>query len=426
MLCSCSILQRSGGSNEKDIVTNPEVDKSPETEVDTIRLTQIPESEAPPITDRTSSPTTPTTYKDSYRVVLAAPFAAHDFQFSSDRMSSRSNRILQFYLGFKYAFERMPNDVGIQLSVVDTRDGISGSRIENLPDYANADLLVGPYFSDGLKEVAAFSMEHQKVLISPWNSTEVVTENPYFVQMRPSLERHCEALTQYALTQNPPEEILVLTTGTSRDEEIRNYIQEVYREEQGDPAAEPLTEFVMEDINGDSLMEHLEDVWLRDSIRSIILPLWSDEPLLISLLGKINYAKAGRDVKVFGLPQWRDMNRMDFDILENLNAHISTSGPVNFDTQNGKEFKEYFFNNYGLLPEDDAYYGMDLARWIHRMLSEHGDRITDGLMAEIAKDLHYRFEFVQRFAEDGESTDYFVNDYINILRFRNYQFETVP
>ncbi len=423
LVSSCSVLQRSPRSQKGVVVDEPEIKPDTKSKVDTIQLTQVSESESPPITDRKAAPNPTAVFKDSYRVVLAAPFDAQEFQFSSDRMSSRSNRILQFYLGFKYAFERLPSDVGIQLSVIDTRNGMSGSRIKNLPEYADADLLVGPYSSDELKQVADFSLANRKVLISPWNSTKVVSNNPYFVQMRPSLERHCEALTRFALTQNLPEEILVLTTGSSRDAEIRKHIQDVYREVQGDPNADPLLEFVVDDITQDSLTEHLEQVWMTDSIRSIVLPVWSDEPLLVSLLGKINYAKAGRDIKVLGLPQWRDMNRMDFDILENLNAHISSTRPVNLGKQGGDTFKEYFFDTYGLLPDDDAYYGMDLARWIHHMLKDHGDLITDGLMSSQPPDLNYSFEFVQRFGDDGETTDYFVNDFIQILKFRNYQFE---
>ncbi|MBX2816310.1 MAG: ABC transporter substrate-binding protein [Saprospiraceae bacterium] len=422
LISSCSLLKPT-------TTTEVPVEEKPTEEVtrsvvDTIDLSLVSEDDFVPIRER-SVPVTTTT-KQRYQVLLTAPFGAEQASLAIDRLSSRRQRLLQFYLGFKHALEHEPMDVGINLSVFDS-DGmnLTPEQLRQDPAFMDADLFIGPYLSPNVKAVSDFAKEEGKVVISPWNSTPVVTDNPMYIQMRPSLERHCEALTVFAKGRNPSEELLIITTDSDRDRDIREGIQAVHARLEGDPNAQKLNEFIISDINAEGIMDQFLSIWMTDSVRAIILPLWSNEPFLISVLGKINFAKGNREISVYGLPQWATMERMDYDILENLQVYISATRPIRYQDDQSKDFARSFFERYGVLPDPEAYYGLDMGVWTGHMLEQNGTLITEGLQDANGAGTKQQFSFLEKLQEGGESVGYHINDYIGIMHFEDYQFVPV-
>jgi hypothetical protein len=284
-----------------------------------------------------------------------------------------------------------------------------------------ADVVIGPYLSKNLKVVSDYCRDNGKVLISPWNSTEVVTDNPDFYQMRPSLTHHCEALLKYAKSKNLNEEILIISDAT-RNTGIVDEIQNFHKKLEGNPNVKDLNHYAVRDINSSNIIEEMTNLWTKDSIRSIVVPIWSPESFVISLLSKINFAKANREITVYGLPQWMDMQRMDFALYENLNVHVSSVHPIINNTPKRAAFRNHYFSTYGTLPDQDTYYGLDFAEWFQSTLGEHGLDFSTPPSSSATDQL---FDFMTVMSSDGEFEGYRTNTHIDILRFDNYKFESV-
>ena len=388
--------------------------------VDTIKWTYTPEEDVAPIESRAKE--IKSEIKSSYNVVLVAPFAARNFQGASDRFNSRMIRMVEFYAGLKFAWQNYNDGLQINLSVVDSqKDPEFKENFRNNESILNADIIIGPYFSDELEKMADFAKESGKVILSPWNTGIVTDNNPYYIQLRPSLKTHAEALTKYVRSHHQREEVLLICKDDDRDSVTLTYFQHANEKYARGDTFTPFEELKIDDISDPDLSEKLLLMIEEEGLRTFIIPNWSDQPFVIAALAKINFAKADKDVTVFGLPQWMTMSKMDYNYYENLNVHVSSATPLKFDSEAAKSLKQSFFTKYGVLPGEEAYYGLDVMRLVSNLLKESGTLVTKGLgKANVGSS--YEFDFISVFGEDGESISHHENRHVQIVKFENFRF----
>ena len=129
--------------------------------MDTIEWTVVPETEVEPIRDR--SAIAGTERKSAYNIALIAPFSAKNFQFTSDRLNARMSRMIEFYGGLKFGWQNYCDGVSINLSVIDSqKDPGFIDNFAELEVVRNADIIIGPYFTDILSEVLPMPGKNKK------------------------------------------------------------------------------------------------------------------------------------------------------------------------------------------------------------------------------------------------------------------------
>ncbi|NND09515.1 MAG: hypothetical protein HKN87_24355 [Saprospiraceae bacterium] len=391
--------------------------------VDTIRWTRVSEEMVPPITSR--GPVSTSVFKDTYKVVLLAPFDARDFQTTAARLNTRMRKMLEFYVGTCFALDFLVHDIAIEFSVVDTEERAFFEKdFTKIPTIVQADILIGPYYTENLEAVANFAGEQGKILLSPWNTTPFVKHNPYYVQMRPSLELHAGRITEHARSRFATDKIMILTKNLPRDTSVLPYFQRA-NAVVSQHTNEGIPELLVDDIGDPLLSEHLTNIMLVDSLQSFIVPVWSDEPFVIAALAKLNFAKADQYLTVFGLPQWMDMKKMDYDYYENLDVHVSSTKPASYDQDDDRQLRSYFFERLGSLPGNDAFYGKDLMVWLTTLLKNYGTKISDGFGDEVEFKSTQDFDIGAVYGDDAESIDFYQNRHLQMLRFKNYEFRPV-
>ena len=423
MISGCAIFNPATSRKDAKPETKEEmvVDDSGAQPVDTIDWTVRPETEVPPITDRKMK--LESVFKDAYNVVLVAPFGTKNFQGSSS-LNSRSSRMLEFYAGLKYAWRNHNEGVEINLSVIDSdKDPNFVENFDSYPEFESADIIIGPYFTQALSAVAEYAKQNQKILLSPWNTTSVTSNNPFFIQLRPNLRTHAQALTRYLETYFAREKTILLCQDNFRDSTTLTYFHEAHIALTQHLDTSTWKELKVADISDPDLSEQLTRLIDTIGYHTFIVPNWSDQPFVISALAKINYAKADEEVTVFGLPQWMTMSKMDYNYYENLNVHVSTEAPLDFNGIAAKNLKQHFFSTYGTLPSQEVYYGMDVLRTVCYMLKQSGTLITQDL-SKLHPDTNYDFDFISVFAEDGETIDHHENRFIQIAKFEDFRFVT--
>jgi hypothetical protein len=437
------------------------VENAPTDKMDTISWTVLPEERNPPIVEDGSSPYDPvvapvdpedntfnvitqtgTTESGSrllsaYNVDLALPFLTDRYLGSEDEVDENSLWALHFYSGAKMALAEMRGGpVGYNVQVQDTK--ANANRVNELvrsPGFRDAHLVIGPYLKQNVTAMAESARGMEKVLISPYSAaTGVSTKNPNYVQVNPTLETHLRSLIKHAYNNQQADRI-VLVVGTNPNQQTRlGYIQDEYKVLTGDAEVEPL-EVLSLDINQQDQTNL--DQYLAGRKTVFIVPIYEDESFVANFL-RLLYNETrddfGSNVAVYGLPQWIDFTRINFDYYEGTNVHVSSSVFINKLDPAVRDFRRSFYDEYGALPRDEAYVGYDLTRYFLRMAAEHGTRFQFALEENPEDLLHtsFRFEPVAVVPSDApgngfeQSTlDRFENKFVNILQFKDYAFRRV-
>lgn len=437
------------------------VANAPTDQMDTIRWTTTDEDRNPPIveeggsdfvpgtlpgttpvTDPGSSPITQTgttpqgsRLLSGYNVDFVLPFLTDRYLGSEDKVDPNSLWSLHFYSGAKIALDEMrgTGPVNYNVNVQDSQAKPGKTQeIAASPDFLQSQIVIGPYLKDNVTTLAEAARGKETVLISPYSASGGITQsNPNYVQVNPTLETHMRSLLRHAY-QTQRADRIVLVTGVDPNQKARlGYLQDEYKILTGNAAVEPLEEVEVDMNNAQtSLREYLTG---RKTV--FIVPIYEDESFVANFL-RLLYSETrddfGQNVAVYGLPQWIDFTRINFDYYEGTNVHVSSSVFVDKLNPAVRAFRRSFYERFAVLPRDEAYVGYDVTRYFLRMAAEHGTRFQYALEANPEDLLHTRFRFepvavVPAGATNFEQStlDRFENKYVNILRFKDYAFKRV-
>ncbi len=366
-----------------------------------------------------------------YNIAVLLPFLT-DKYIQTGRIPEKSSLAINFYAGMKLAATVLTRE-GIQLniSVHDTRaDEANVKYLLERNDVGKADVIIGPVKKSNLKRVAEFAKMNRKVLVSPIYPGTVTEDNPFYLRVSPSLETHCGTIMAHALERVPAEQIVLVVRNKSAEQKRLKYFQDAHRAIAG-YAGPKIKEFIVTDPTADYGEMDIAPYILPGKETVFIVPSWSNELFVYSLLRKLDIARMNTPVTVYGMPQWENYERVSFDYYERLNLHISSNICVDTTDPDMVSFRRSFFDYYGSAPTKDAYKGYDLLLYVGRKLKEHGNKFQLHIEEEEDEYLHTDYAFrrtIKKDAasnEDYDNVDYFENKHVNILNFKGYIFRKV-
>lgn len=439
--------------------TYVEVEAPPTEPIDTITWTEVRENQYPPITEEgvpayTPPPGTPTQSTgtnpvnpvgiaengsqllSAYNVEMLLPFLSGRMDASTGAIDPNSLWALHFFSGAQMAFDELrETDPQLALNVHISDSQAEASRTRELMAtnaFRSAHLVMGPYRRENVSLVADAVKQSGQVLVSPYSASSGISDdNPNYVQINPTLGTHCRAQLRHAVDTYDPDQIVLVARNIESEIARFQYFQEENRVLQGRADAEPLEELVLEDAVFDLTP------WLNTDPVVFIVPVW-DESFVASFLRQLNAASrtAYRQVYVYGMPQWKDYERVDYELYEACNVHLSTSTFIDPLDDEIRDFRRTFYDRFGTLPREEAYVGYDVMKYFSRMLQKHGTRFQYQLEREPVNALHTNFRFERVIDPPEETTpggmeqrqppiERFENKYLNILRFQNFQFRKV-
>lgn len=367
----------------------------------------------------------------SYNVALILPFLSDRFSTTGSGLPQNSDWALGFYGGVRLALEDLEREnINVNLSVIDDRasETYVPQLLRNNRDIQNANLIIGPYRREIAKQLADYVRNTDKVVMSPYTTSDSVTAvNPNYIQVNPSIQTHCQAITRHVRQHYRPEQVVLLCR--SREEERLEYFQQENALISRGYNVKRFTKYVVPDnveLNSGQLLS-----LMKTDTTVFIVPSFSSETFIASFLRKIDLAKRdNQTVVVYGMPQWMDYETIDFEYFERLNVHVSTSTFFNPLSPDVQFFKRRFFDRYGTIPQEEAFLGYDVTLFSLKMLSKYGTKFQYFLEKEPTQVLHTRFEFERvvnlppnRYTTENLPVQRFENKYVNILQFRDYQFK---
>lgn len=369
-----------------------------------------------------------------YNVAIMIPFNAYKANDLEGRIHSSSLPTLHFYEGAKLALNQLSSEgANLNVSVMDTERSESEiNSILNRSALQNAHMIIGPYSSKSLEKVAVFAKTNQKTLISPLNTSgNITSENPFYLQTNPSLQSHCETIMKHALDHYSADQIVLVVRDKGAEVDRLKYFQDTHKLVSG-PNATPLKEYRIDSKIAEEFGElDLGSYITEDQTTVFIVPSYSNETFVSNIMRQIEIVKGKNDVVVYGMPRWMQYDRISYDYFENLKLHVSSANFIDKYDEKVKDFIKKFYEEYGALPEEEAFQGYDITLYFGRQLMKHGTNFKDIIDTETAQMLSTKFDFERNVTpEDAaqerfDKINYIENKYVNILKFEDYHFQKV-
>jgi len=327
-----------GGSNTSTTDTTTPVD------------TETPDTEVPSSTNL-----------GTYNVAVMLPFLSHKFDTGTGQIYEKSKLAINFYGGMKMAFEELQSQgVAINMSVFDSKASeVEVNNLLNNPEINNANVIIGPVKGSNLKKVAAFAKDNKVPLISPLNPSANITQNnPYYIQLSPTLESHCKAITKHVKERYSTDQVVLLCRNKPAEVGRLKYFQNENHEIDGSADSEEFREFLVPDNSSEYNNIDVTPYLLEDKPTVFIVPSWSSESFINALLRVVRLAKyanietGGQDIIVYGMPKWREYTRVSFDNYEDLNVHISNETYLDPTSPSVQGFRQLTWKEINIYLQD--------------------------------------------------------------------------
>lgn len=364
--------------------------------------------------------------KDEYNVALFVPLNTRKYegQDLTDK-ETRVNGFINYYAGVKMALDQLKKeDVRLKVDVYDSETSNLSRKIKEATK--NADIIIGPYNSEDVRSAAKIANQNEITLVSPWKALSKITDNPYYVQLLPSLSDHMDKLVEHAVSNYEAENVIVVgRKGNSKDKNLIKYLQSANSRFYGRSSTD-LREFYVETdslLNGETAFD---EIFNPVSTTAFIVPNYrnSDDGYLRDCLRRINVEKGLNKVVVYTMPLAYNYDQINFDYYKNLNMKIARSYYVDLTDNRVQQFRRDFFNRYNATPSEDAFKGYDMMLFVGRALNNYGTQFQFHIEKDDETYLQTDFNITAKRTKGAEfeEVDHYVNKSLNILEFANNRF----
>jgi len=378
-------------------------------EVDTIQWSWADEELNPPITSIdgvVASYALEKVTKDNYEIALLLPMRLEQDVPTLDR---NNKKFADFYAGLKMAASEAI-DLNANVSVYSTNRDLSKlDEILSSWRFRKPDVIIASYERDLIKRTADFGLENRIPVISPWlSSTSIAEDNLFYLQMRPSIDEYYKAILDQLEDNFEYDEVRILQRADGSDKTKSMVLQRLQEERSEVPIISPYETL---DIVVDSLMDaeaNVFDTALVQGIKAFVLPNFSsrDDRYVYTCLRKMYGEKLGREFTVFAMPVAIRSDRIDINILKNLDIRTPEFRFPDFQNTEVQSFRKSYLDEHGRLPTEDSFYGYDMMLFLSHGLANYGQYF------------HYFYK-----EENQERPNYMANDHLYIIEYIRDHFE---
>jgi Receptor family ligand binding region len=356
-------------------------------------------------------------FKTTYDLSIPLPFFRDRYNGATGANYEKSMFALDFYAGVKLALDSLSySNINLNVNIVDTKPDFAA--ILNQYEVSKTDVMLGPIENSNLPAAIAFSNEKQKTVVSPYApSLELEGENPNFVQVKPSLKTHCEAITKHTRSRYKPDLVVLLARKQDTAEAKRfKYFQDMNALISRSSTATKFKEATVDEVTVD-----ISKLVSPTFTTVFVVPSWN-EAFVTALLKKIDAHPNKRNIVVYGMPQWMDFAGMN-DYFERLKVRVSSSTFIDVNRPEVRIFRQRFVEKFGKMPNNDAFLGYDCALYFGEAMKKYGSKFAYFLDREPRKLLHTKFLFEPIYRSTVTGTDDFgkvmkyENKYVNILKY---------
>lgn len=364
---------------------------------------------------------------DTLKIGFVLPFLNDNISLGGrgDVINSVSRWAIHYYTGAKLALEKWKNKgVSFESTVWDSGpDTISlQKRVLDDTRFLEVSLVIGPYHRDNIKYLANYAKKSGVLLFSPFSAAQNLTEhNPFFYQVNPTIETQISAIVDHVNQYARTEDILILQkdSDTKLNELFLSSFLSKGKQEDGS-----LPKSLLLSANVSTWVKNLLPELQKRERLVIIISSYSDEVFLNSLMQELNRESFDKkEIIVYGLSPWLNLEKVDFQLLDMLNFHVSSPYYINTGNSEVKEFQQNFHHKLGVFPQSEAFQAFDLVNLLFENWIKKGDVFQEDLdYFESTQCLSapYQFIKVKTLTDNAEQWELNRNQSVMILKFSNF------
>lgn len=350
--------------------------------------------------------------KENINVVLALPMDG----------GYEVNRFAEFINGFGLASESLnPSKLKIKVEVINIGNANSEEDLLNRSAIEKADILIGGYQTSQVKTLAKIALYKKIPFISIWNtSEEIITNNPYYVQLKPSLDTYCKSMAEFVTSEVRPQMVFIMIENrNSKDNNTLEAFKVIYE------VSRTQYKIIYTSENNTDWKNSLAG--LNNVVFNI--PNWENRNWVNSMLNQINSLKKNKSFIVTGMPQWIDWDQMNFNLYEQLSLHIPVFNYVDLESMNASLFNESYFNKYNTWPSTESFYGSDILYMVRKIAIDLSEGLVFNPNNQISGNYFSNYQISNYNKTNLETNNiessYSHNVYITIEKFEGGRFVQV-
>lgn len=348
-------------------------------------------------------------------IALLIPFNLNttNIQSGTKAEMEKSVMAIDFYQGFKMGVDSAAaSGLNFRLKVLDTRDNTEqlNSLIKS-GQLSGSDLIVGPVFPDGVKQITNYSVSNGIPVVSPLAATHPDEFlNPNLISVVNNIDLHAEKMSGFiAKTFDPAKTVVVLiSTRKSADEALAIPIRAYFTKDKG-------AKFTFQEYSSVYAMETAR----VPGKRYVVLVASSERQFVVATIDKLaKMRNAGMQIDLFGHPNWSKQN-YNTDKLQLLSTRITTSYWVDYKSHAVNSFVKKYRSLYHFEPGEYAFKGFDSGLYFGKLLAARGANYLQYLPVEKYKGLQNSYVF-----KKDEQLGY-INTSLFLLEYKNYALNPV-
>ncbi len=294
---------------------------------------------------------------------------------------------LEFLEGAYMAIDSLRHfGLTMNINVYDTeRDPLVVKELFESGKLDDADLLIGPVYSNPLGVASDYSKRLEIPMVSPLSSRgRGLDENPYLFQANPGNQIQYELASQYLANFYDMNIIMVQDT-SSMNPAVRKSGSKIFDYLTYQVNPEDLmsgkTQFhpaFSDELPEKALMAPVEDMLSMDRENLILIPS-VNKIFVTDIINKLNALALHYDITVFGRPEWGSNEALELEYLYNLKLHYYTnfSNPyVNYSDSLTLEFCKQYRMNWNNEPSKFSFQGFDITYYFFKALYLYGNEFV--------------------------------------------------
>lgn len=274
------------------------------------------------------------------KISLAVPFCAgyEPKELAKKKLAPVQAAAVEYYQGLLLGLDSLQK-LGFQfrLNVYDTqKDSLSTLKIFSNPTLVKSDLIIGPFFKEGIEMASAFCVKNKIYHIAPTTSVSLKNQDPWLISPNTELPNYAEQIALYISKTDSIKDFIFLNDGKRQSKLFAESFRKI----------------------ADSL--HLNVKWVqvdkdiptglvsKNNQKICVIFPTSSELLSIKLLKSLPDSMPG--IRVVGCDAWLDFKTTDFRLWEKCRVYIATNSYVDYSDADVVRFVMNFRNKFGAEP----------------------------------------------------------------------------
>ena len=337
--------------------------------------------------------------------------------FTKNKLPESVTTSLSFLQGFMQSITISDSTHIIEVQVFDT--GYEDTLIQQIlekkgDDIRSSNLLIGPVTLSAAKLTAEFCKSNQIFNIQPFTpSRSVGKENPFLIKLNPSIDVICDNIFQSVLDSFRNTRVILYASSKGIEATTAIYLDSLIRSNKQAKAA-GITSTLC--LYGSEKKCSFSDL-LSDSKKNIVI----STSLNLSWVQGIIKPLAGRNIPLFGMPNWLQSEIIRLDYLNECQTRIPDFFWIDSSNTGIDSFTRQFIDENHSPPDRNAWLGKDIGDYCRFLIDSNGNIIPESLPPY--KGMAYRFDLRPHL--EGNKLQYWENSYCPILQINAYQLRKI-